>query len=160
MVNVVDLDMTVRDEKALVDAIDLNHDGKISYAEFINFMTFSDARLRAVCRALQKKMKALCRNEDDMRRVFGQLATADHRSLSTAKFKELVANTLGLVLQPGEMGSLLAMLDTDGNGQVNYDEFVRFVRNHGVPAGQSVAGGAQHPDLWGRGRRGGRLCRR
>ena len=120
IVNVVprELDLNERDEEFLVEQIDLDHDGKITYAEFVNFITFSDDHLRRIARSIQRKLRKTHRTDASLRQLFDDLATRDHRFVSPDKFRELLVRKLGVSLHPGELRSLIDLLDVSGNGQV------------------------------------------
>lgn len=113
-----DLDLSMRDEEFIVEQIDLNRDGKITYAEFVNFITFSDTHLRQIARLIQSKIRNVHSTDASLRQLFDELATQDHRFLSQDKFRALLVQKLGVSLQPGELRSLVDLLDVDGNGQV------------------------------------------
>jgi Ca2+-binding EF-hand superfamily protein len=131
LLNIVQVDTNItmnnNDINYLIEEIDLNHDHSITYAEFINFITFQKAKLRGIARSIQLKLS----KTKDLEKIYNTIATKDHRSISIQKFQHLLTTSLGITLHPGEVKTLVNFLDLNNDGQVNYDEFVRFIRDHG-----------------------------
>merc|ERR1712070_508138 len=98
-------------KKMLAD-IDKDGNGTIEAAEFMELMTakFSDKDAK-----------------DDIIKAFG-LFDDDGTGKITMKNLKRVAGELGETLSDAELKEMLVMGDTDGDGEINCDEFVRIMQ--------------------------------
>jgi Ca2+-binding EF-hand superfamily protein len=116
----------------LIEEIDLNHDHSITYSEFINFIAFPKSKLRKIARAIQQKLSKAAKSDADVRQLFNEISAKDHRSISVHKFQDMLVTRLDVRLRKGEVSALVNFLDLDKNGKVNFNEWVRFLRDHGL----------------------------
>jgi len=107
--------------KEMVNVIDQDGDGDINFHEFVWLMTreFKDSDV-----------------EDEIREAFRVFDKEGNGFISTAELAE-VMQTIGEVLSPQETEELTAQADIDGDGNVNYEEFVAmiFKGSFGNPSG-------------------------
>ena len=59
--------------------------------------------------------------------AFGAAAFADGAPLDYAAFANLLRVNFGLRLTPAELGALVVLFDRDGDGCIEYSEFVAFI---------------------------------
>merc|ERR1712072_1054533 len=98
-------------KKMLAD-IDKDGNGTIEFGEFMELMT---AKLS------DKDMK------DDMIKAFG-LFDDDNTGKITMKNLKRVAGELGETISDDEIKEMLVLGDTDGDGEINQDEFIRIMQ--------------------------------
>ena len=67
-------------------------------------------------------------SEEEMQRIFKQFDTNNDGKISSAELGEAL-RTLGSTT-PDEIHSMMAELDTDGDGYIDYDEFVTFCKDN------------------------------
>ena len=141
LLNIVQVNSSLRlsdsDINYLIEEIDLNHDSSITYAEFVNFISFPKSKLRRIARSIQLKLSKTTKTDKEVQEIFLEISTKDHRKISTIKFQKMLETRLDVKLHPGEVETLVKFLDTDGTGDVNYDNFVRFIRDHGLTGRQN-----------------------
>lgn len=72
IVNVSDLHLTSEDEDYIIEELDLNRDGRISYAEFVNFIAFSEVYIRRIARSIQSELLKSYENKGSLRSLFDE----------------------------------------------------------------------------------------
>merc|ERR1711934_525817 len=92
--------------------IDKDGNGTIESAEFVELMT---------AKMSDKDLK------DDMIKAFG-LFDDDGTGKITAKNLKRVAGELGETISDDEIKEMLVLGDTDGDGEINQDEFIRIMQ--------------------------------
>ena len=102
---------TETDLKDIINEVDADHDGKINFHEFLTMMGL--------------KMEEANR-EAELREAF-QLFDMDSNGLISAEELRHVMKNLGENLTDGEIGEMMREADTDGDGQINYAEFVKMM---------------------------------
>mmetsp|Transcript_23210 Transcript_23210/g.44303 ORF Transcript_23210/g.44303 Transcript_23210/m.44303 type:complete len:261 (+) Transcript_23210:1530-2312(+) len=103
------------DVKALLQAVDVDKDGTISYEEFI-----------AATIHLHK-----IENEETLWAAFQSFDT-DHSGFITAEELTHALETFGTPLPMKEVTQMIAEVDSDRDGRVNYQEFVEMMRGSKV----------------------------
>jgi len=105
--------------KEMVSVIDQDGDGDISFNEFVWLMTkeFKDSEI-----------------EDEIREAFKVFDKEGNGFVKTADLAE-VMQTMGDVLSIEETEEFVHEADIDGDGNVNYEEFVGMLFKHGHFAG-------------------------
>jgi calmodulin len=91
--------------------LDLDGDGEISLSEFVHIVL---DRMR------------LLDTEDEIRKVFRVFDKDGNGFISGAELKYMLTN-MGHKLDDDEVEELLATADIDGDGQLNYEEFVQML---------------------------------
>ena len=136
LLNIVSVDarmsLTPSEIDTLIEEIDLNRDGNITYGEFVNFIAFKKSKLRRIARVIQQKLSHTVQTDAQVQQLFRELSAKNHRTISVDKFQEMLSQKLNIALHPGEVKTLVQFLDLDQDGSVNYNEFVRFIRDHGL----------------------------
>lgn len=107
-------DPTEEELKKMVEEIDANKTKKIEFNEFLIMMA--------------KKMYIID-SEDELIDAF-RVFDADENGYITAQELKGVFDSLGgSILTPEELDELLAKADSDGDGKLNYEEFVKVIRS-------------------------------
>ncbi|KAI9099703.1 mitochondrial carrier domain-containing protein [Phlyctochytrium arcticum] len=91
--------------RELVQECDKTQDGKISFAEFEQFVN---------------------RKEMELRNVFNQIDSSGDNTLSTSELKDFV-KAAGIHVTDDEVHRLVKRLDRDGSGVITYDEWRDFL---------------------------------
>jgi len=112
---------TVTDEelRAMIEEVDGDASGAIEFPEFLALMAF---RLM------------LTDNEDEILEAFKIFDKDGNGKLSAEELKS-VLTSLGEKLSPQECDEIIRLADTDGDGQIAYREFVKFLMS-ALPACQ------------------------
>eukprot|EP00091_Calanus_sinicus_P017097 TRINITY_DN36897_c0_g1_i1.p1 TRINITY_DN36897_c0_g1~~TRINITY_DN36897_c0_g1_i1.p1 ORF type:complete len:111 (-),score=54.26 TRINITY_DN36897_c0_g1_i1:31-363(-) len=99
---------------ALVMEVDINGDGTIDFDEFLGMM----------------KQKAQESDEDsDLREAF-QIFDRDRNGYIDRNELKKVVSMLGTMLTKEEVEDFMKEADVDGNGKLDYDEFVKMMLDH------------------------------
>lgn len=93
----------------MITEVDANKDGTIDFKEFLNLMA--------------KKMKETD-TEEELREAFKVFDKDGNGFISAAELRHVMTN-LGEKLSDQEVDEMIKEADTDGDGQVDYAEFVR-----------------------------------
>ena len=102
---------TETDLQDIINEVDADRDGAINFQEFLTMMGL--------------KMEEVNR-EAELREAFS-LFDKDSNGLISAEELRLVMKNLGENLTDGEIGEMMREADTDGDGHINYDEFVKMM---------------------------------
>lgn len=109
--------ITDQDLDELIKSIDRNGDGKIELTEFLDIMG-----------AKQQSIKAL---EEEVRIAFEFFDLDGNGYISMSELKQ-VASELGEELTEAEIDEMIREADADGDGQVDYNEFLRMMMYDGT----------------------------
>ncbi|XP_023338541.1 neo-calmodulin [Eurytemora carolleeae] len=96
---------------ALVMEVDLNGDGTIDFPEFLEMM---------------KQKSSEADQEADLKEAF-KIFDRDKDGFIDMKELKKVANMLGAMLSKEEVDDFMKEADVDGNGKLDYDEFVKMM---------------------------------
>jgi len=96
---------------ALVMEVDLNGDGTIDFPEFLEMM---------------KQKSSEADQEADLKEAF-KIFDRDKDGFIDMKELKKVANMLGATLSKEEVDEFMREADIDGNGKLDYDEFVKMM---------------------------------
>jgi len=96
---------------ALVMEVDLNGDGTIDFPEFLEMM---------------KQKSSEADQEADLKEAF-KIFDRDKDGFIDMKELKKVANMLGATLSKEEVDEFMKEADIDGNGKLDYDEFVKMM---------------------------------
>lgn len=96
---------------ALVMEVDLNGDGTIDFPEFLEMM---------------KQKSSEADQEADLKEAF-KIFDRDKDGFIDMKELKKVANMLGATLSKEEVDEFMREADVDGNGKLDYDEFVKMM---------------------------------
>ena len=88
----------------MINEVDANHNGVIDFPEFLTMMT--------------RQM-----NSDELREAFHVFDKDSNGFISAAELKQMM-DSLGEKLTDEEVDEMVRVADMDGDGQVNYEEFV------------------------------------
>ncbi|XP_038597257.1 calmodulin-A-like [Tachyglossus aculeatus] len=94
--------------KAIIGKVDTDGNGKVDFPEFLSLMA-----------QVMKEPKA----EDGIREAFRMFDKDGNGYVSAAELRQVLA-TLGETLTDEEVDEMIQVADTDGDGKVNYEEFV------------------------------------
>ena len=100
---------TEADLQDIINEVDADRDGTINFREFLTMMGL--------------KMDEANR-EAELQEAF-RLFDKDSNGLISAEELRHVMKNLGENLTDGDIGEMMREADTDGDGQINYDEFVK-----------------------------------
>ena len=117
--------LTTSDLKQVVDAIDTDQDGKISFSELISFVTFESRELRAVARDFARGLRA---RGESARSIFEQVSSG--RYVDIKKFTTFLRLKQMTDLSVDETATLLQWFDTNGDGKVDVAEFASFLEDY------------------------------
>ncbi|CAN6577752.1 unnamed protein product [Malus baccata var. baccata] len=97
----------------MISEVDADQNGTIDFSEFLNLMA--------------RKMKDTD-SEEELKEAFKVFDKDQNGFISAAELRHVMAN-LGEKLTDEEVSEMIREADDDGDGQVNYDEFVRMMLN-------------------------------
>ena len=97
----------------MIKEVDTNGDGTIDFPEFLNLMA--------------KKMQDTD-TEDDLREAFKVFDKDNDGYILAAELRH-VLTSIGEKLTDEEVDEMIKEADIDGDGQINYDEFVKMMIN-------------------------------
>lgn len=96
----------------MINEVDADGNGTIDFPEFLTIMS--------------RKSTVSCDEEDELRQAF-KTFDRDRNGLITAAELRHVMTNLGEKLTDEECDEMIKEADLDGDGMVNYDEFVRMM---------------------------------
>ncbi|KAF9158717.1 hypothetical protein DFQ26_007300 [Actinomortierella ambigua] len=99
------------DLQDMVNDVDADGNGKIDFPEFLTMMA--------------RKMKDTD-SEEEIREAFKVFDKDNNGYISAAELRHVLTN-LGERLSEVEVDEMITEADTDGDGQINYEEFVRMM---------------------------------
>ncbi|KAI8514255.1 PREDICTED: calmodulin-like [Branchiostoma belcheri] len=97
----------------MINEVDTDGDGTIDFTEFLTMMT--------------QQMKQM-HQEEELRDSFKLFDKDGNGSISAAELRQVMAN-LGEKLTDEEVDAMIREADVDGDGEVNFEEFVRMMRD-------------------------------
>jgi calmodulin len=95
----------------MIKEVDANGDGTIDFPEFLNLMA--------------KKMQDTD-TEDDLKEAFKVFDKDNDGYISAAELRHVLTN-IGEKLSDEEVDEMIREADIDGDGQINYEEFVKMM---------------------------------
>ncbi|XP_044477063.1 calmodulin-like [Mangifera indica] len=95
----------------MISEVDADQNGTIDFPEFLNLMA--------------RKLKDTD-SEEELKEAFKVFDKDQNGFISAAELRHVMAN-LGEKLTDEEVKEMIQEADVDGDGQVNYDEFVRMM---------------------------------
>ena len=124
--------------RELVERFDVDGDGMVSYAEFVNYLLsprrgpsqahLRDSQKRTVDH-LEDRFRDLVRrerlNETGMRRLFRSVDRNRSGKISPSEFRKAL-RSMGIEARPDDVQELIGRFDIDGDGMIDYDEFIQF----------------------------------
>lgn len=125
-------DLNPQEIRKLVILFDRNNDGVISYLEFVAVVEGRTPMPEAAIEnnpegaevVLTKVKQRMFHTFDNLRSAFLKY---DHDKSGALDARELnaVMESSGLCIEPGQLAELVQTFDTNGDGQIQYNEFVR-----------------------------------
>nr|AMY59971.1 calmodulin 1 [Pyrus x bretschneideri] len=97
----------------MISEVDADQNGTIDFSEFLNLMA--------------RKMKDTD-SDEELKEAFKVFDKDQNGFISAAELRHVMAN-LGEKLTDEEVNEMICEADEDGDGQVNYEEFVRMMLN-------------------------------
>ncbi|MBA0690071.1 hypothetical protein Goari_007767 [Gossypium aridum] len=97
--------------QGMINEVDADQNGSIDFPEFLNLIA--------------RKMKDID-SEEELKEAFKVFDKDQNGFISAAELR-LVMTNLGEILTDEEVDEMIHEADTDGDGQVNYEEFVRMM---------------------------------
>ncbi|CAG8628485.1 24020_t:CDS:2, partial [Dentiscutata erythropus] len=97
--------------KRMVSNVDSDKDGKINFNEFATMMAHSSND-----------------SDDDLREAFKVYDKDGNGYITPAELKS-VMNSLGERITDEEVDAMIREADTDGDGRVNYEEFIKMMKS-------------------------------
>ncbi|OVA09882.1 EF-hand domain [Macleaya cordata] len=107
----LDQNPTEEELQEMISEVDVNGNGTIEFVEFLNLMA--------------RKMKE-ADAEDELKEAFKVFDKDQNGYISANELRHVMIN-LGEKLTDEEVEQMIKEADLDGDGQVNYDEFVRMM---------------------------------
>ncbi|XP_008583914.1 PREDICTED: calmodulin-like protein 5 [Galeopterus variegatus] len=98
--------------QVIIAQVDTDHDGAISFQEFLA--------------AITKRTKAWGSSEEALRAAFRVFDLDGDGHITVDELKQAMAE-MGEQLQQEELDAMIRGADTDQDGRVNYEEFVRII---------------------------------
>nr|TKS03730.1 calmodulin 8 family protein [Populus alba] len=123
------LDQNPTEEELLdmISEVDSDRNGTIEFAEFLNLMA---KKMKAtVLKYINEFIRRLMRRKS-LRRRFKVFDKDQNGYISANELRHVMIN-LGEKLTDEEVEQMIKEADLDGDGQVNYDEFVKMMMNVG-----------------------------
>ena len=105
--------VTNDDINQIIQIADTDGDGEIDYKEFVDLI-----------KGVMKNKGA--QGDQDLRRAFAIFDQDGNGSISASELK-IVLDRIGIVMTDFEIANTIREADTDGNGEVDYNEFVNVV---------------------------------
>ncbi|RUS31974.1 calmodulin 1 [Jimgerdemannia flammicorona] len=99
----------------MINEVDADGDGRIDFSEFLTLMS------RYVHTSSLKETE-----EDDLREAFKVFDTDSNGLINSAELHQ-VLNSLGEKLTNDEVNEMIREVDLDGDGQINYKEFLKIM---------------------------------
>lgn len=112
-------DATGKEIARTMKRADTNNDGKLSLAEFSRMM------LRLI---KTRRPGDLPQREREIRDAFDAFDADGGGTISRKEFQTVLVKSLGVRLDGAEIKALVRAIDEDGDGEVNYGEFVHLMR--------------------------------
>ncbi|MBA0806514.1 hypothetical protein Gohar_005965 [Gossypium harknessii] len=97
--------------QGMINEVDADQNGTIDFPEFLNLIA--------------RKMKDTD-SEEELKEAFKVFDKDQNGFISAAELRHVMTN-LGEILTDEEVDEMIHEADTDGDGQVNYEEFVRMM---------------------------------
>jgi Ca2+-binding EF-hand superfamily protein len=122
-----------KDARALMQRLDEDGDGRISYREFQGFVDKKKelqlSEVKAIDDTLAAKIREILKCQDqDIKRLFGKFDRNGDGKVSQKEFLK-TAEKLHLKLTDEELLGLMKRFDKDGDGRISCSEFVDFIEN-------------------------------
>ncbi|KAF0414443.1 calmodulin [Gigaspora margarita] len=96
----------------MINEVDLDHNGTIDFNEFLNMMA--------------RKVKD-SDAEEELKEAFKVFDKDNNGLISAAELRQ-VMNSIGEKLTDEEIDEMIHEADVDGDGQINYEEFVKMMK--------------------------------
>ena len=127
--DLLDTKVARADVEDIFEHMDLNRDGKVRYNEFLIFVEdefFGEVEQRV--RSMIMRQAQRWDGDFDLRAVFEKFDRDDSGRVSKKEFSRGLAK-LGLDLSEVEARRLVNRFDVDGDGQLDYQDFVEFAED-------------------------------
>lgn len=130
--------LTERDLRLLFERIDYSRNGEIEFDEFYQYIKLktkeSEELPRTLGRAIRLALRRLrVRTENDIKVLFENLDFDADGGITLHQLRRLVRETLRLnqhEFSDFYIKRLLQSIDRDNTGQIEFGEFVKFIRDH------------------------------
>ena len=125
--------ISVKDMASIFNKLDLSGTGWVNKSDIVDFILFSDDEIKALASRLRQKLLTYSKEkelESTFTSLFQQMDKDGDLKLSSREFQDFL-NKLNIKLAPDEVVRLVDQLDLNGNGQIDYFEFVSFINQSG-----------------------------
>lgn len=141
------VNLTTKDAEELMDILDVDGGGEIDYEEFMTVLcqdlgkngaaskhTGPDAAMgqgkifKILQRCMKQQRKLYGRVLSDAQAAFQAMDRDNSGSVDTEEFREALER-MGLGVTESQMDQLVAELDTDGDGEISYAEFMSIMQD-------------------------------
>eukprot|EP00918_Siedleckia_nematoides_P105232 GHVU01229822.1.p1 GENE.GHVU01229822.1~~GHVU01229822.1.p1 ORF type:complete len:163 (+),score=34.18 GHVU01229822.1:46-534(+) len=110
------------DIREMIKQVDIDGNGTVDFEEFLKMMSRSKVRLER-CEDAHKKTQ-----EEEMRQAF-RVFDIDGNGYIDATELRTTMNNLGECLSEEDVKAMIREADTNGDGRIDYEEFIRMMYN-------------------------------
>ena len=125
------VDVSASEMDALVDLLDTDKDGTVSYAEFASFLHYYckgiDSRADDLCARLRNLVRVAATKNVTLRESFAHFDTDKDGYITHSELSMGLRSLMGFVVTERDAATLMATLDTDGDGKTSFQEFYEFI---------------------------------
>jgi len=99
----------------MIDQVDIDGNGTVEFEEFLKMMS-------------KNPIKSLPKTEDEEMREAFKVFDRDNNGFIDAEELRFTMNNLGQPLSDDDVKAMIKEADIDGDGRINYEEFIKMMR--------------------------------